>query len=146
MEGFWKAWMSVWCWMTLALGLVFAAAAFPATDVVARLYYDLVSGFGLAPGFLEAPAMRFTVAVLGAVLIGWAMTILALIGVADAAGRPVWRGLTAAMLTWFAIDTTLSVLTGFALNAVPNAVFVATYLAPVMASGVLATASRTPAP
>jgi hypothetical protein len=129
--------MLIWCIATLVLGAVFAAAAFPATDGLARFYYAMVSGGTLRADFLEADGFRFTVAVLGAVLIGWGVTILALIRAAEAAPSAAWQGLTASMVIWFVIDSALSVMTGFPLNAVPNAVFLLTYLIPVLASGVL---------
>jgi hypothetical protein len=49
-----------------------------------------------------------------------------------------WRGLTGAMLAWFVIDSAASVSTGAPVNAVSNAVFLATFLIPILASGVLA--------
>jgi hypothetical protein len=144
MQGFWTTWMMVWCGATLVLGLVMAGGAFPATDMPARLYYSLVSGFSLEPGFLDAAGLRFTVGVLGAVLIGWAIAIYALIAAADSAGAPAWRGLTASMASWFVIDCTISVLSGFPLNAAANTVFLVTYLVPVIVSGVLGQIKRAP--
>ncbi len=136
MTGFWKSWMTIWCWSTVALGLVFVAGAAPGADAAALLYYDFVYWpLDGAPDF--DPMLRFTGGVLGAVLIGWAVTIFALIDAARAAGAPAWRGLTAAMAIWFTIDSTISVLSGAAFNVVPNALFMGTFLIPVIGSGVL---------
>lgn len=143
MDGFWKAWMTAWCWATVALGLIFVGAAFPATDGLARLYYDLVDGPRVVQDLYADPAMRFTQAVLGAVLIGWAVTIFGLVGAAREAGAQAWRTLTAAMAVWFVADSALSAASGFPLNAIPNTLFFATYAAPVLASGVLRGAPRT---
>ncbi|MBI1186681.1 MAG: hypothetical protein GC206_05015 [Alphaproteobacteria bacterium] len=136
MTGFWKTWMFAWCAATLALGAIFAAAAFPATDAVARLYYDAVY-WPLDGRSAFAEDLRFTVAVLGAVLIGWAITIYGMIAAAERVGAPVWRTLTFAMLAWFGIDSALSVAAGVPVNAIANTGFLVTYLLPVLASGVL---------
>lgn len=135
MTGLWKTWMRVWCWATAAVGAILALGAFPATDFAARIYYDVaywpIDGVGLTDD------ARFTAGVLGAVMIGWAVTIFALIGAAERAGASAWRGLTTAMLVWFAVDSTISVASGVPMNAVANAGFLVTYLIPVIASGVL---------
>jgi hypothetical protein len=44
---------------------------------------------------------------------------------------------TAAMLVWYALDSTLSVLTGFGLNLVPNSLALGLFLVGVAGSGVL---------
>jgi len=135
MHGFWKTWMTVWCWAALAFGVVLAAAAVPAIDAPAAFYFELVSGFR-GEAALATASTRFAAAVLGAVMIGWALTMLTLLRAADA-GAPVWRGLTTAVVVWYAIDSPASVLAGYPLNALTNTAFLATFLAPVIASGVL---------
>jgi hypothetical protein len=59
----------------------------------------------------------------------------------------VWRGLSRAVLIWFVVDSVLSVATGFPLNAVSNAVFVALFMGPAVKLGFFSrgTASRSPA-
>jgi len=74
------------------------------------------------------------------VTLGWAMTMAATIKAANqlgAAGRPVWTGLTASLLVWFVIDSSLSIATGYPLNAASNTVILVTYLLPLWRSGVL---------
>lgn len=145
MYGLWKSWMLVWCFATLGLGVVLALAAFPGVDAPARLYYDLIywpldgrSAFG--------EQTRFTAGVLGAVLIGWGLTILVLIDAAQKAGAGIavglWRGLTSAMAAWFLIDCAISIASGAPVNAVANTVFLATYLIPVLASGVMGASAK----
>lgn len=136
MTSFWKSWMTVWCWATLALGALFAAAAVPALDGGARLFYDVVT-WPIEGYAFVGEGMRFTVAILGAVMIGWALTIFAMVRAAEALGAPAWRGLTFALVAWYIIDSTISVMSGIPGNAVTNTLFVAGYLAPVLASGVL---------
>jgi hypothetical protein len=136
MHGVWKSWMTIWCVATLALGVALAAMAFPQTDALGRAYYLLAAGGDADAITFDAPGARFSIAVLGAVTIGWGITILALIREA-APGGPGWRGLTAAIVGWYAIDSALSVATGFPVNALLNTGFLASFLVPVIGSGVL---------
>ncbi|MDZ4760010.1 MAG: hypothetical protein SGJ21_02935 [Alphaproteobacteria bacterium] len=129
--------MTVWCWMTLLLGLLFALAALPATDGGARLFYDAVD-WPIDGAVIFDPQMRFTLGVLGAVMMGWALTIFGMVKAADILGAPVWRALTGAMVAWYVLDSAISVFTGFPINAVSNTVFLATYLLPVLATRAMA--------
>lgn len=137
MHGFWKNWMTVWCWGVLAFGVVLALAATPATDGPARAVLALLGGGPAGAALLDQQAMRFGLGIQGALSIGWALTLLAARDAADVAGAPVWRGITVGVCAWYAIDSTISVITGFPLNAVSNTLLIATYLAPVLGSGVL---------
>lgn len=141
-RGFWKTWMLVWCWGVIVFGAVLAAGGLPGTDGAVRFLYGLLGG--LSPGALQmdAPGMRFSTALMGAVTIGWGLTILFLLPAIHAAGAPAWRGLTAALVIWYVIDGALSAATGFALNIVPNTALAIAYLVPVMASGALRSAGR----
>lgn len=141
MTGFWRTWLRVWCWLTLAVGALFAFGASPATDGGVRLFYDLIywpldgqSPFG--------EDVRLTAALLGAVMIGWAITIFGLAAAADRLGAPAWRTLTWGMAAWWGIDSAISIALGAPLNAVSNTLFLAGYLAPVLASGVLRDAAK----
>jgi len=137
MSGLWKTWMSLWCWGVILFGVVLAGGGLPATDVAVRTLYGILSSTPLPDGFMDARGMRFSVALMGAVSIGWGVTMLNLLPVIHAAGAPAWRGLTFALATWFVIDGALSAATGFALNNVPNTALAIGYLVPVIASGVL---------
>lgn len=137
MTGFWKSWMWSWCVTTLILGVVFMLATFPQTDWAANMYYKLVSGFTLDQATFETPVMRFTVGVLGAVLTGWGIAIIGMLRADLSAPKVIWGWLTASMVIWFVLDSILSAASGFALNIVPNALFLVTYLVPVFASGVI---------
>jgi hypothetical protein len=141
MNAFWKSWLQIWCWLTLGVGAMFAIGAIPAADGGVRLFYDTIywpvdgqSGYN--------DEVRLTAALLGAVMIGWAITIFGLIAAAETVGPSAWRTLTFAMLAWWAIDSTISVALGAPVNAVSNTLFLAGYLAPVLASGVLGGAKR----
>ncbi|WP_291200884.1 hypothetical protein [Hyphomonas sp.] len=137
MTAFWKTWITLWCWGVIVFGALLAAGGLPATDGIVRTLYGILSSGPLPADFLDAPGMRFSVALMGAVTMGWGFTILFLLPAIHAAGARAWRGLTAAMVIWFVIDGALSAATGFALNNLPNAALAIAYLVPLFASGAL---------
>ncbi len=142
MMGFWKAWIVAWCWGVILFGAVLAAGALEATDGVVRGLYPLLSNGPIHDAFLDAPALRFSVALMGAVTLGWGFTILFLLPAIEAAGAPAWRGLTAALVIWFIIDGAVSIVTGFGMNVLSNIVLALAYAVPVFASGAMKTARR----
>src|SRR3990167_5734917 len=75
MTGLWKTWINLWCWGVILFGAVLAAGAFPATDGFAAWVYGLLASEPVPAGFMEAPGLRFSVALMGAVTIGWGLTI-----------------------------------------------------------------------
>jgi hypothetical protein len=137
MSRFWKNWLDLWVVAVAAFGVFLISGAWPASEHAIVALLDLLNG--VAPLETSQP-LRFAFALLGAITIGWAMTLYVAIQAAHAlgpAGRPIWLGLTAAVAAWYAIDSTLSVMTGYALNAASNTVFAAAFLWPVLASRVL---------
>ncbi len=134
MNAFWKNWIKVWCCGIILFGTVLAAGGLPATDGIVRTLFSILSSEPLPDGFLDAPGIRFSVALMGAVTMGWGLTILFLLPAIHAAGVPAWRRLTAALAIWFVIDGILSASTGFPLNNLPNIALMAGYLAPLLAS------------
>lgn len=135
MTSFWRAWLVTWVFGIIAFGAVLAGGAFEATAGPVRFVYETLQG----PAALTLdPAMRFTLGVLGAVSIGWGLTVLMVMLPAMALGasaRAVWIGITVGVASWFVIDSCLSVATGFGLNVVPNIALLVGYLIPVLASG-----------
>ena len=137
MSRFWRNWMTVWCLAVGVFGIVLAGAGFEATDGLARLLMRLFYG-GIDADF-NGP-LRFSLAVLGCVTLGWSLTLYVAIGAAHQLGdqgHRVWLGLTASMAVWFVPDSLLSILTGFELNAASNIVFIMAFLLPIIRSGVL---------
>lgn len=137
MTDFWRNWLTILCGAIGAFGLVLIGTGFTAT-----------SGPGLAVLRLMNPAatldfdptLRFGFGLLGAVTLGWSVTLLAAFRAADrlgAAGAPVWRLLTGGLIGWYLIDSTISIATGFTLNAVSNTLFLAAFLLPAWRAGVL---------
>lgn len=137
MSDFWRHWLTVWCWAVGLFGVILAGGALDLTSGPTRAMFTFLNG----PGELDLnPYLRFSLAVLGAVTIGWSLTLFAAIRAAiqlGKLGKPIWIWVTAATVSWFVIDSSLSIATGFGLNAVPNTGFLAAYLLPVIRSGVL---------
>jgi hypothetical protein len=137
MTGFWRTWMTGWCWAVAVFGLVLAGAAFEATSGPVRLLFAVLHG----PEPLDLSAqMRFSEAVLGAVTLGWSVTLMAAIHAANLLGdrgRPVWGMIVVSVVGWWVVDSALSIVTGYSLNALSNTVFLAAFLLPILRSGVL---------
>ncbi|WP_448586779.1 hypothetical protein [Thermaurantiacus sp.] len=129
MTGLWRSWFRLSCGGVIAFGLRLSAGAFEATSGPARLVFALI-GRPL-PAILD-PFHHFLLAVLGAVTMGWGLTLLV---VMDHASGPVSAtGLAAAILLWFVVDSGLSVATGFPRNVLPNTLILAGVLLPLLAA------------
>lgn len=136
MTAFWRNWFTLWSLFVMLFGLVLAGAGLPALDSIATLIFGIVG----ATDMVWTPELRFAVALMGAVTLGWGMTLLTGIRAAIALGdqgAPVWRGLLIAMLVWFVVDSSMSVATGFWLNAVSNTIITAAFIIGVIGSGAL---------
>jgi len=137
MSGFWRGWFVAWCCSIGIFGAVLAGGAFEATSGPVRLVLAGLRGPDEA-GF--GATLRFSLAVMGAVSIGWAVTLFFVVRAAidlDGQGRPLWNAITAGMVSWFVIDSTLSLATGFGLNVAPNIALAGMYIVGLMGSGVL---------
>ncbi len=137
MSGFWRTWFMVWCFSLGIFGLVLAGGGVEPTSGPVRFVLSILKGDS---AIAFEPPLRFSLAVLGAVSLGWAVTLYFMINAAiDLAGkgRPFWNAITAGMVSWFVIDSTLSVVTGFGLNVLPNIALAGTYLIGLFGSGAL---------
>ena len=142
MARLWRRWVISWCYLVLALGLVFAGSAWPQTDAAVRLFYDVIYWpLDGQSGWHES--LRLTAAILGAVMMGWALTLLTL--VQTALKQPqlsLWRPMTGSILVWWVIDSSISVALNTPGNALSNTGCLLLYLIPVLASGVLTKSNR----
>ena len=137
MSPFWRNWLIIWAWSVILFGVIIAGGAFEATSGPISALYDLLQG----PGpITNDPALRFSLAVMGCVSIGWGVTgllaIMAAIKLGDK-GQPVWNAITLGLFVWFISDCALSFATGYGLNVVPNILLLTGYLIPLIASGKL---------
>lgn len=139
MSAFWRGWFGLWSASIGVFGAVLAGGAFDATSGPVRKL--LVTLGGPNAGAFD-PTLRFSLAVMGAVSIGWAvmlfLTLRAAIDRPDHS-RPLWNAITAGMASWFVIDSALSIATGFGLNVAPNLVLAAMYGIGLLGSGALKT-------
>jgi hypothetical protein len=134
-------WMRGWCGALILFGIILMGAAFEVTSGPIRSLFDLFD-FLRGSGELDLNSyMRFSLAILGAVTIGWSLTFMMVIQAANQlenrVSRPIWMGMTVSVITWYLIDSILSVTTGFWPNAVSSTILMATFLIPVIRSGVL---------
>ncbi len=138
---FWRSWFDSWCLSMILFALLVAGGALESTDAPFRLMLATVNaGVHTGEPIGITPALRFVTGVLGGVFCGWIVALWATLRFAMAmgsAGRPLWIACTLGMGTWYIVDSTLSVLTGFALNVVPNTLALALYGFGLIGSGAL---------
>ncbi len=138
MSKFWQNWLMAWVTIGVGgFGALLITGAFAATDGALIALLDVLNGD--AP-IAVTPPLRFALALMGAVTLGWAGTMVATLRAAvqlGPEGGPVWRLFALSLLGWYAIDSTLSVATGFALNAVSNTVLIVAFQWPIWRSGAL---------
>lgn len=137
MSSFWRNWLTIWCVAVILFGATLLAGGIPATAAPVMMLLDQLNG---AAPLEVTPPLYFANGVLGGVTVGWGVGTLGAVRVAadmGAAGARLWRWTAAGVVAWFATDSTLSVTTGFGLNAVPNVVFLITFFVPMLATGAL---------
>ena len=134
----WQNWLSAWAILVTVFGLVLAGGAFAATDGLTTMLFTL---FGNPlPADIDAHH-RFAIGLMGAVTMGWGLTYFgafkALHALDAATAAPIWRYMLFASFVWFAIDSTISIATGFWMNAVSNTVLIVLFLIPLVKSGAM---------
>lgn len=136
MTDFWRSYFTAWSIFIMVFGLVLAGAGLPATDGIATLIFGIIGASDLD----WTPVLRFSVALMGCVTLGWGITLLVAIRAAIALGAQsagVWRGILYSMLVWYGLDSGLSVATGFWMNAVSNTFIAIAFIVGLIGSGVL---------
>jgi hypothetical protein len=138
MSAFWKNWLTLWCLGAGLFGAVLYAAGFPGATGPTDLFLRLIGN----PWPADAGKhLHFAFGLMGALTIGWMMTLYTLCRVAwsldDAAARPLWRGAALSIGVWYVIDSYVSIATGFPLNAVSNTVLAGAILLPIVVTGQL---------
>ena len=114
-----------------ALGLV-VAGLFLGDQVFDRL------GFGPDDGDIAGDDarqyLRLVYAILGSVIVGWMITIAALVtGPLRRRERWAWWAIAAGVGAWFVLDTGLSLILGFVGHAVFNVMFILALAIPLIA-------------
>lgn len=137
MSPFWKTWLNIWCLAVAVFGIVLAIGGHEGGEGIGRLVFSMI---GREEGLTFDPHTRFSIALMGAVTLGWSITLYAAVQAAHVAGahqRRLWRMLTASMLIWYVVDGYLSAHTGFATNIISNTVLLLGWLIPMAATGAL---------
>ena len=118
--------MSLWSWAVILFGAVLAVCGFEST---AGLGEALFAALGPAAE-LDAP-LRFSSGLMGAVSLGWGVTLLALASVSNELDRVVaqklWARVGWAVAIWYVVDGLISALNGYALNIAPNTILGAAF-------------------
>ena len=121
------------CIAFLAVAFVLFGAAFPATDEPVRFLIDVlkwpVDG---NPAKLDAYA-RWTLAISGGLSAAFAIFSYMIVAPAiEENDKKVQNAALCAVLAWFVMDTTGSIVTGFPLNALFNLSFLVLYVPPLL--------------
>jgi len=129
-----KAWLAGVCVLLCATGLFMALAIVPPFTVLNRLVLDIVFWPPAGdPAALDTTA-RFLLALSGAMLIGWSITLYGPFRFPGALGPAgVRRIVLPALTAWFVIYMAGSWWTGATLNLVVNIALYAAIAVPVMA-------------
>lgn len=130
-------WLKAGSLITIGFGMLFALAAIPALSAPTALLLDLV--FFPIDGLqaMDAPAARLMAAIGGGVMFGWG-NMLWLVATrvypADPAlGRTM---IVTGAVSWFVLDSLMSIAAGAPLNAVFNVGFLLVFLVPVWSAPV----------
>jgi hypothetical protein len=124
-----------WRWMVLATGLVLSMGL--AFILVPSAVLGLLAAVGLATGppFADAAAARyldFVYAVLGAVMVGWAVALLGiLLGPFRRDPAGMLRVVAASLAAWYVPDTLASLWYGIWQNAVLNTLLAVVFAVPL---------------
>ncbi len=125
-------WLKLAAELTIAFGILIAAAALPALSLPTGFLVDLIY-FPVDGGQpVDADATRLLAAITGGLMTGLGVTIY-LIAAELLSKEPLLarRMIVAASVSWFVVDSSMSIAAGAWLNAVFNAVFLLMYCAPV---------------
>ncbi len=130
----WTTAMILWSWSVILFGAVLVAGIFPPLQGINHFLFDLMSQKTGSLGTFT-PELQFSVGLMGAVTLGWGLTVLAVAQAVTEPNPALWRGITRALIVWFVIDGAISVMTGFGLNAVSNTLLLGGYLFIMIRSG-----------
>ena len=130
---FWWRWLVVVTAALLVLGLAMVLLPSATQQLYNVLYFGSPQGnSAFQPA---APYLKFVFAALGAVMVGWAVTLLIILrGPFRRRSREAWLAFSVSLLAWFVPDTTFSLWSGFWQNAVLNAVIAVLFAIPLAAT------------
>ncbi|MHB1325267.1 MAG: hypothetical protein ACYDGS_02040 [Thermoleophilia bacterium] len=131
---FWWRWLVAATCVVFLFGLSLVVLPGLTQKAFNMLYFSSTKG-NTAFGEAAVDYITFVCAVLGAVICGWAVTLLyAIRGPFRRGLLEGWRMVAVSMIAWFIPDTAFSMYSGFWQNAVLNAVFVVMFAIPLAAT------------
>ncbi len=137
-------WLKAGCLITIGFGLLIAAAAIPALNYPVAVLTDLIFFPVDGAPSIGAPGERLLSAITGGIMTGWgAMMYLVateLLPKDPALGR---RLIYVSIVTWFVVDSSMSVASGAALNVIGNLGFLLIFVLPLRGIGAPDVAART---
>lgn len=131
-QKFHKFWLIISAFVIWSFGPIFALGSMESTSELARLTLDLLSWpLDNAQTYID-PTTRFLSALTGGFLLGWGIMVLCLRAwVYDAAPEGVRRSVLTSALAWFILDSTGSIASGNASNALFNVVVLLLVVGPM---------------
>lgn len=130
----WRRWLLLVCVGIIAFGLALVLLGGVVFDVFNVLFYGEADAGGRFTQDGE-DYVRFTYGVLGAVMAGWMIPMIAIINGPFKQGEAsAWWTLTLSLGLWYVVDTAWSLYTGFAANAGLNTVFLVLFAIPLTAT------------
>ena len=129
-----------WYWLVAVVAgvILFGLALVLAPSFVEILFNWMlfsVSKANTSFNVLTVTYLRFVYQVLGAVMVGWGVSLLCILGSSFRRGeRQGWYALTASIVIWFGLDSGSSILSGFGENAILNCVFFILFAIPLAAT------------
>jgi hypothetical protein len=119
-NNFWWKWVIV-----VIIGvMIFSLTLMLIPDTMQELFNILFYGSADADGRFDENAsdyIQFVYGVLGAVMIGWSVSMLTTVfGAFKRGEREGWNGLALSIVVWFVVDSAFSIYAGFVENAVFN--------------------------
>ena len=135
---FWVRWLSVGLIGVGIFGLSLVILPGP----MQALFNVVAFGVPQAPvafGSQEIEYLGFVYGVLGAVMAGWSIALLAIVrGPFGRGERWAWGAVAGSLGFWFVVDTTFSLVSDFPGNAVLNCIFALVLAVPLIATRALA--------
>lgn len=132
----WTIWDRILICVLLLVG-AYAIALVAAGLFLGDVVFDPL-GFGPRDGgiagVLERSYLRLVYGILGAVILGWMLTVGGIVvGPLRRRERWAWSTVASSIAAWFVLDTGLSLALGYVGHAVFNLVFVLAFAVPLVA-------------
>jgi hypothetical protein len=127
---FWWRWLIVATVLIMVVGLAMVVIPEP----VSRMFASILSSSHIVETFGESTRVYLLLfqGVLGGTMAGWGMAfLLVLFGSFRRGSKEGWTTIAASLATWFILDSSFSLWTGFWMNAVLNTVFLALFVIPL---------------